>query len=118
MNIFLALILFQSCYLIDNYIIGKFLISQANSTERILNGYFINKDSIDIYLNNEKIDFNKIIEFPKAGENIIKYDFKKKANHMNELFYQCNSLISLDLSHFDASNVKKMDSTFSERGIY
>ena len=111
---FLALILFQSCYLSDNYIIGKFLISQANSSERILNGIYADKTLIDIYLNNKMIDFNQTIVFPKSGEYTIKYDFKVKIDGMNRLFYRCDSLVSLDLSHFDASNVIEMDSTFRE----
>ena len=114
MNIFLALILFQSCYLIDNYIIGKFLISQDNSTKRILNGNYASKTLINIYLDNQWIDFNQTIVFPKAGEYTIRYDFKEKLSGMDRLFYNCDSLISLDLSHFDASNVVEMDSTFSE----
>ena len=67
MHILLALFLFQSCYLSDNYIIGKFIISQDNTTERILNGIYANKNSVDIYLNNEKKDFNQTILFPKSG---------------------------------------------------
>ena len=114
MHIFLALILFQSCYLIDNYIIGKFLIIQANSTEIILNGDYGKSTLVDIYLNNKKIDFSQTFVFPKAGEYTIRYDFKEKLSGMDRLFYQCESLISLDLSHFDASNVKEMDSTFRE----
>ena len=114
MHIFLVLILFQSCYLRDNYIIGKFLISQANSTELILNGNYANKDLVDIYLNNEKIDFNQTIVFPKAGEYTIRYNFKEKLSGMGRLFFLCHSLVSLDLSHFDASNVVEMDSTFRE----
>ena len=114
MHILLAFFLFQSCYLSDNYIIGKFLISQANITEKILNGRYASKDLIDIYLNNQKIDFSQTIVFPKAGEYTIKYNFKEKINGMDRLFHQCDSLISLDLSHFDASNVVDMDSTFRE----
>lgn len=88
----MAFILIQSCYLNDNYIIGIFKINQKNSAERILNGVYANKTSVDIYLNNEKIDFNKTIVFPKEGEYIIKYNFKERISRMDRLFYQCNSI--------------------------
>ena len=114
MHIFLALILFQSCYLNENYIIGKFLISSHNKAQRILNSYNVNKDIVDIYLNDVKVEFFTTIVFPNEGEHTIKYDFKGNLTIMDRLFYQCDSLISLDLSHFDASNVVYMDSTFSE----
>ena len=114
MYIVLALILFQSCYLSDNYIVGQFIISQANVEERIINGYYGHKDLVDIYINDAKVDFSQTIVFPKAGEYTILYNFKQKLTGMDRLFYQCVSLVSLDLSHFDASNVDEMDSTFRE----
>ena len=89
MHIFLVLILFQSCYLSDIYIIGKCLISQANSTELILNGNYANKDLVDIYLNNEKIDFNQTIVFPKAGE----YGIISKKNYQEWAVYSFYAIL-------------------------
>ena len=69
MHIFLALILFQSCYLIDNYIIGTFLISQDNSTERILNRNYGKSSLVEIYIKNKthkKIKFSSFKLTPAA----------------------------------------------------
>jgi surface protein len=110
--ILLAFVLFQSCFLADNYIIGIFKINQgANRVERIINGNF-NGNQVDIYLNDAKIAFYNYVEFPKAGEYVIKYVFKQKMTNLNRLFYQCTALVAVDLSHFDSSNVVSMYNTF------
>lgn len=111
--ILLAFILFQSCFLRDNYIIGIFKIDKANKAERIINGN-VNENVVDIYLNDVKIGFYNHVEFPQTGEFIVKYNFKQRISNMDRLFYQCPSLVALDLSHFDGSNVVNMDSTFRE----
>jgi len=112
-NILLTFILFQSCFLRDNYIIGIFKIDRANKAERIINGR-VDGNQVDIYLNDVKIGFYNLVEFPQTGEFIVKYVFKQRISDMDRLFYQCPSLVALDLSHFDASNVRNMDSTFRE----
>ena len=103
--ILLAFILFQSCFLRDNYIIGIFKINQgSNRSERIINGN-VNANQVDIYLNDAKIAFYNYVEFPKAGEYIIKYNFKQRLTNINRLFYQCTALVAVDLSHFDFSYI-------------
>ena len=39
------------------------------------------------------------------GENIIKIKCKNPLKNMNYLFYNCSSLISLNLSNFNTINV-------------
>ena len=39
------------------------------------------------------------------GENIIKIKYKNPLKNMNHLFYNCSSLISLNLSNFNTINV-------------
>ena len=39
------------------------------------------------------------------GENIIKIKCKNNLKNMNYLFYNCSSLISLNLSNFNTINV-------------
>ena len=113
MYIVLALILFQSCYLDDSYIIAKYLITQFNRSQRIINSNNVNDRSVEIYLNDEKVDFRQFILFPKEGEYTILFNFTKNLTSMDHLFYQCESLVSIDLSNFYASDVVYMDSTFS-----
>lgn len=69
-HIFLVFILFKSYYLSDNFIIGVFYTSQAYSVERILNGDYIDKTSVVISLNNERIDFNQTVVFPRAALSV------------------------------------------------
>ena len=108
-QIYFIILLFQLCYLKDNYIIGVFQINQTSYKEKIINGNY----PIDLYINEEKVDFNQNILFKKADEYIIKYQFKQKISDMDNMFYGINSLIAIDLSHFDSSNVKTMGNTFS-----
>ena len=53
-----------------------------------------------------------IIIYLKIKENIIKYKFKKLLNSTNFMFYDWNSLSSLDLSNFNTQNVINMHSMF------
>ena len=111
--ILLTFILFQSCFLRDNYITGILKINQIQKPETIINGN-VNGNLVDIYINDAKIDFYKQVQFQETGEYLVKYNFKQRISDMDRLFSQCNSLVALDLSHFDGSNVVNMDSTFRE----
>ena len=66
----------------------------------------------EIYINDKKIDFTYYYTFDKKGKYIIKYKFKKLLNSTYFMFYECNSLLSLDLSNFNTQNVTNMESMF------
>ena len=113
---------------IKNYIIAKIEIKKGKLKQRIINSYenanrehkFILSDEIkgienehlikksDIYINNEKINFNYYYNFSKEGIYINKYIFKKPLISTNFMFYDCYSLKSIDLSNFNTQNVTNM----------
>ena len=116
----------------QNYIIANLEIKKWSLKERIINSYEKNKreetfwkwgnmkeinnenlikDS-EIYIDNKKIEFNYYYNFSKEGNYTIKYIFKKPLTSTNFMFYNCRSLKSKDLSHFDTQNVTNMECMF------
>ena len=99
----------------ESIIIGIIKVLKDNLKQRIINSYenykneynFIfegteNEKEIkecEIFINDKKIDCNYYYEFEKEGNYKIKYKFKKLFNSTNYMFYNCSSLLSLDLSN-------------------
>ena len=112
----------------DNYIIGEFNIDSSNINRdiRIINTFEeCNKNScwgiknekeikenIEIYINNEKIDFSYYYKFKKEGKYQIKYNFKKNLTNTAYLFSGCSSLININLSNFNSLNITNMSYMF------
>ena len=71
---------------------------------------------LEIYLNNEKVNSNKI-EYNKLKEG-KKFNFKIKFNYFLEnlacLFLSCTNIVFLDFSNFNTSNVIDMGAIFRE----
>ena len=65
-----------------------------------------------IYINNIKIKNNEYYTFPNKDTYNINYVFNKSLNSTNHMFFNCISLISLDLSNFNAQNVTDMSYMF------
>ncbi len=70
------------------------------------------KESCQVYVNNQKINFCYKLRFSQKGKYQIKFIFKKLLTNINYMFSDCSSLISIDLSHFNSSNVTNMRSLF------
>ena len=68
----------------------------------------------DIYIDDEKIGFSYSYKFEKEGKYKILYIFKNNMINCNFMFFECSSLISLDLSHFNSTKVKKTEFMFAE----
>ena len=119
-----------------NFIIAEIFIKEEdiNKPIRIINSYeeYIknNSNNIDIKnlseelknekeikeceirINDELIPFNFFYDFKYSKKYIIKYTFKSLLTKANYLFYNCSSLINIDLSNFDAKNVTDMSYMF------
>ena len=118
----------------DNFIIGEINIKdeEVNKPIRIINSYeeyiqsngnplekmednLMNEKEIkecEIRINHELIKFNYFHMFPNKGKYKIKYKFKRLLVKTNYMFYDCSSLISLDLSQFNSINVTDMSEMF------
>ena len=62
----------------------------------------------EIYINDKIIDFSYYLTFIDIGEYIIKYKFKNIINSTHFMFFNCTSLLSLDLSNFITKNLTDM----------
>ena len=66
----------------------------------------------EIRINDELIPFDYFYEFKHSKKYTIKYTFKSLLTKANYLFYNCSSMINIDLSDFDAKNVTDMSYMF------
>ena len=72
-----------------------------------------NKRNWIIFIFN-KIDFSYKYKFIKEEQYAINFLFKQLLTNTNYLFYECNKLLSVDLSNFNIFNVTSMEDMFSE----
>ena len=72
----------------------------------------INGDNVEIYINNKKIQFNYKYKSNERGEIKVKFKFKKLLTSTFCMFDGCYSLISIDLSSFNTTNITNMRSMF------
>jgi len=70
------------------------------------------KENIEIKINEKIIEFTYYYKFNKEGKYNIEYSFKNNLTKTCYMLYNCNSLISLDLSNFNTQNVINMKSMF------
>jgi len=70
------------------------------------------KEDIEIKINGKKIKFSYFYKFNKEGEYRIEYVFKKNKSKINYMFYNCKSLLNLNLSSFSTQNIIDMSYMF------
>ena len=123
---------------LENYIIAEIYIQKDNINKeiRIINSFeerirskgnnfsyankyeekdYKNENEIkecQIIINDISIPFNYKFKFTKLGKNKIKYIFKNLLTRTDLLFYECDYLTDIDLSHFNTKNVTNMDAMF------
>ena len=100
----------------NNIITGEIEINNSSSKKIIYVGGIDEKmnEYCDIYINNIKIEFTTYYKFPKKGIYTIKYKFNKLLSTTRSMFYECDSIKTLDLSNFN--NEKVTDMCFMFRG--
>ena len=118
----------------DNFIIAQINIKkkEVNKYIRIISSYeeymeykgYKDKDlkeglknekeieQCEIIINNKKNKFTYFFAFKNEGIYKIKYTFKNLLTKINHLFFDCSSLISIDLSNFNSQNVTNMELMF------
>ena len=101
---------------VNNTILGSLpsfatdLIFDSKYEEELKNENEIKQSEIRI--NDKLIPFKYINKFNK-GKYIIKYSFKNNLKKINHIFFECNSLISIDLSNLNTQNIENMSYMFS-----
>ena len=72
------------------------------------------KDNCLIKINEKTIRFSYFYKFQKVGIYKIQYIFNKYLTNTNYLFFECSSIINLDLSNFNTQKVISMYCMFSK----
>ena len=72
------------------------------------------KKCCELYLDEKKIQFSTKYEFITKGEYIIKIINKRLLTNSSFMFSSCSSLLSIDFSNFNTSNINNMYSMFSK----
>ena len=70
------------------------------------------RDFCTLYLDNENIPFTFEYTFPREGKYDFKFHFSIALLNTSNMFFGCKTLVSLDLSHFNAKFVKNFNSMF------
>ena len=68
------------------------------------------EENIDIFVDSKKINFKYKIK--ESKEIKVKFKFKKLLTNASFMFCDCSSLISIDLSSFNTTNVNDMSNMF------
>ena len=72
----------------------------------------INSDNIELFVNQRKIKFNTKYQSDEIGDLKVKFKFNKLLTSTSQMFYECESLKSIDLSSLNISNVNDMSYMF------
>ena len=72
----------------------------------------INENNIEIYINDKKIKFNTKYKSKEIGVIKVTFKFNKLLTSTSYMFRNCSSLISLDLSSFNTTNITNMRGMF------
>ena len=72
------------------------------------------KENIQIFIEEQPINFAYKHKFDKEGPYLIVYKLKKKLTKINYLFNGCEVLTELDFSDFNTEDVTKMNRMFHE----
>jgi len=73
----------------------------------------INKENIEIYVNDKKLKFNHYYKSNKPGLITIKFKLNKLLTSTAYMFSDCESLNSIDLSSLNINNIKDMKYMFN-----
>ena len=90
----------------------NFQVEGIDNDNLKLNDDEINNNNCDISLNNKKIDFSFQYKFKKKGIYDFKLEFKNELKNINFMFFNCTSLISIDLTNFKFININDISFMF------
>jgi surface protein len=74
----------------------------------------INENNIEIYINNKIIKFNYKYKSNETGNISVTFKFNQLLQNTSCMFQGCKSLVSINLSSFNSSNIHDMGFMFYE----
>lgn len=72
----------------------------------------INEDNIEIFIDDNPIDFSFVYENEIRGEINVKFKFKNIISNLSYMFSKCSSLKSVDFTSFNSSNITNISFMF------
>ena len=72
----------------------------------------INEDNIEIFIDDNPIDFSFVYENEIRGEINVKFKFKNIMSNLSYMFSKCSSLKSVDFTSFNSSNITNISFMF------
>ena len=103
----------ETFFLCDKKMNEKNFVQAGNPEEQELASFDeLNSENCEMFLDDEKIPFEKYHTFTKEGIYTIKYVLLKKITSCKKMFLKCEHIISMDLSNFDTSEVTDMSLMF------
>ena len=103
----------ETFFLCDEKMGEKNFINAGDPNEVEMASYNeLNSENCEMYLDNQKIPFEKYHIFKKEGIYTIKYILSTKITNCKKMFLKCDHIISIDLSNFDSSEVTDMSLMF------
>ena len=100
-------------FLCDKEMNEKNFVKAGNENEQE-SAFFdeLNSQNCEMYLDNEKIPFEKYYTFTNEGIYTIKYVLLKKITSCKKMFLKCDHIISMDLQNFNTEEVTDMSLMF------
>ena len=98
----------------NNVIAGEIEVNNDDNIQGDVLLFNDNIDAFEVYLNDEKININKIQynKLKKGKKNNFKIIFRYCLPNFNSFFGDCSNIVSLDFSNFDTSNIDNMKGMF------
>ena len=70
------------------------------------------EENLDLYINDKKIKFVYKYKVRDSKEIKVKFKFKNILTNTSFMFYKCSSLVSINFSSFNTSNINNMEYMF------
>ena len=100
-------------FLCDKEMNEKNFIEAGNSSEEEVATFDeLNSQNCEMFLDNEKIPFEKYHTFTKEGIYTIKYVLLNKITTCKKMFFKCEYILSMDLQNFNTEDVTDMSLMF------
>ncbi len=72
----------------------------------------VNEENIEIFINEKKIKFCFNYKSKEKGEIKVKFKIKKLLKNISHMFCCCSTLVSIDLSLFNTTNITNIEGMF------
>ena len=103
----------RTFFLCDKEMNEKNFVSAGNpNVQEMATFDELNSNNCEMFLDNEKIPFEKYHTFTEEGIHTVKYVLKNKITTCKKMFLKCEHIISIDLQKFNSEDITDMSLMF------